>query len=159
MENWASTLLQTINQKVKEYNYTDLQIKTLEISFLTNLLTHISQKENLLKDTVLEENFNTIIAVLPNTNNFKFSPKNYTKQFAFFKKYISDTYKFVTKNYYRSVFLPIGMSIGLPLGLPFGAFMGNIASGLPFGMPIGMAIGAFYGNYLDKKAEKEQRAF
>ena len=63
----------------------------------------------------------------------------------------------VPKNYYRNMWLAIGMTaIGLPLGAVFSLALDNvsfISIGLPMGLAIGVAIGTFY----DNKAEEENR--
>ena len=60
--------------------------------------------------------------------------------------------KIVTKNYYRNLWMVLGMSaFGLPLGVAFGLSLGNIGL-LAIGLPIGMAIGTLVGSKLDKKA-------
>ncbi len=64
--------------------------------------------------------------------------------------------KIVPKNYYRGVWLSLGIGIGLPMGVALGSAAGNmgyIAIGMLFGMIGGMA----YGGNLDKKAFKEGR--
>ena len=69
-------------------------------------------------------------------------------------KQLEKELKLVTKNHYRNLWLPLGMStFGLPLGVMFGLFLGNMAF-LGIGLPIGMAIGAAVGTSLDKKAVK-----
>lgn len=66
-------------------------------------------------------------------------------------------YKIVTKNYYRNLWMAIGMSaFGIPLGVAFGSSFGNmgyIGIGIPLGLLIGMVIGA----EMDKKAAAEGR--
>ena len=60
--------------------------------------------------------------------------------------------KIVPKNYYRNLWMVLGMSaFGLPLGVAFGLSLGNIGL-LAIGLPIGMAIGTLVGSKLDKKA-------
>jgi len=60
--------------------------------------------------------------------------------------------KFVPKNYYRNMWLALGMSIfGLPLGVAFSAALNNYGF-IGIGLPIGMVIGMAYGTKLDKKA-------
>ena len=67
-------------------------------------------------------------------------------------------HRLVAPNYYRNLWMVIGMGA---FGMPFGIFLftltGNaayISIGMPIGMPIGMAIGA----QMDKKAADEGRA-
>lgn len=72
-------------------------------------------------------------------------------------KLVEKELKIVPKNYYRNLWLAIGMSaFGLPLGVAFGLSMGNIGL-LAIGLPIGMAIGTAVGSGMDKKAVEEGR--
>lgn len=65
--------------------------------------------------------------------------------------------KIVPKNYYRNIWLAVGMSVfGLPIGVAFGASIGNMGL-LGIGLPIGMAIGTLVGSRMDKKAFQEGR--
>ena len=60
--------------------------------------------------------------------------------------------KIVPKNYYRNLWMVLGMSaFGLPLGVAFGLSLGNIGL-LAIGLPIGMAIGTLVGSKLDTRA-------
>jgi hypothetical protein len=65
--------------------------------------------------------------------------------------------KLVPKNYYRNLWMVIGMSaFGIPMGVAFGTAIGNMAF-LGIGLPIGMAIGIAVGSSMDKKAHDENR--
>ena len=65
--------------------------------------------------------------------------------------------KVVPKNYYRNIWLALGMSVfGLPLGAAIGLSLGNIGL-LAIGLPIGMAMGLAVGISMDKKALNEGR--
>ena len=65
--------------------------------------------------------------------------------------------KIVPKNYYRIVWLAVGMGgIGTPIGVAVWLSTGNIAF-IGAGIPIGMAIGFALGMSMDKKALKEGR--
>lgn len=67
-------------------------------------------------------------------------------------KQIEKELKIVPKNYYRNLWLALGMSVfGLPLGVAFGAVMGNMGL-IAIGLPIGMSIGIAVGMGMDKKA-------
>lgn len=60
--------------------------------------------------------------------------------------------KLVPKNYYRTIWLTLGMSaFGIPIGLGIGLSLGNLAF-LGIGLPIGMGIGVAIGTIMDKKA-------
>ncbi|MBT8322649.1 MAG: hypothetical protein KJO94_04145, partial [Eudoraea sp.] len=63
--------------------------------------------------------------------------------------------KIVTKNYYRNLWLALGMTVfGIPLGVAFGAAQDNMAF-LGVGIPIGMAIGIGVGTAMDEQAKKK----
>jgi hypothetical protein len=65
--------------------------------------------------------------------------------------------KIVPKNYYRNIWMAIGMAaFGLPIGVAFGAALENMAF-LAIGLPIGMTIGIGVGARMDKKALSEGR--
>ncbi|MEL6537079.1 MAG: hypothetical protein AAFQ98_16780 [Bacteroidota bacterium] len=65
--------------------------------------------------------------------------------------------KIVPKNYYRNMWLALGMStFGIPLGVAFGVSLDNMAF-LGIGLPFGIAIGIGVGTNLDKKAANEGR--
>lgn len=72
-------------------------------------------------------------------------------------KVIEKELKIVPKNFYRNIWLALGMSaFGLPIGVAFGLSVGNIGL-LAIGLPIGMAIGMAVGSRMDKKAFEESR--
>ena len=72
-------------------------------------------------------------------------------------KLVEKELKIVPKNYYRNLWLVVGMSaFGLPIGVVFGLSIGNMGL-LALGLPIGMAIGIVVGSGMDKKASVEGR--
>jgi len=72
-------------------------------------------------------------------------------------KLVENRHKIVPKNYYRNLWLVLGMTaFGLPLGVAFGAIIHNMGL-LTLGLPIGMAIGIAIGSGMDKKAFEEGR--
>lgn len=78
------------------------------------------------------------------------------KQTALLKQ-VEKEYKIVPKNYYRTLWMVIGMSaFGLPIGVAFGLSTGNTGL-LAIGLPIGMVIGSAVGISMDKKAMNEGR--
>jgi hypothetical protein len=79
-----------------------------------------------------------------------------TTQRSILKKLEKDM-KIVPKNYYRTLWMVVGMSaFGLPLGVAFGSLAGNMGL-LGAGLPIGMVIGLALGSNMDKKAAQEGR--
>ncbi|MXN93014.1 hypothetical protein GR160_17445 [Flavobacterium sp. Sd200] len=72
-------------------------------------------------------------------------------------KVLEKQLKIVPKNYYRNIWLALGMSVfGLPIGIAFGTSVGNMGL-LGIGLPIGMFIGILIGTTMDKKALQEGR--
>ncbi len=66
-------------------------------------------------------------------------------------------YKLVTKGYYRSLWLALGMSV---IGVPLGAVMYLLSNEIIYisiFIPMGMVVGMGIGSSLDKKAEREER--
>jgi hypothetical protein len=72
-------------------------------------------------------------------------------------KLIEKKHKIVPKNYYKKLWMVLGMStFGIPMGVLFGLSIGNMGM-LGIGLPIGMAIGLGLGSSMDKKAYNEGR--
>jgi|SRR5690554_32361 len=72
-------------------------------------------------------------------------------------KLVEKELKLVPKNYYRNIWLALGMAaFGIPLGVAFGISMGNMGL-LGLGLPIGLAIGIAVGAGMDKKAFESGR--
>ena len=92
-------------------------------------------------------------------NNFELTEKQFLKQIrstqSSILKQLEKKLKLVTKNYYRNLWLSLGMvAIGLPIGVAIGMSFGNMGY-LALGIPIGMGIGLVIGKKLDEKALKE----
>lgn len=65
--------------------------------------------------------------------------------------------KLVPKNYYRHLWIGVGMAaFGIPIGVTFGSVLGNMGL-LGAGLPLGIAMGAGVGARMDKKAAEEGR--
>lgn len=72
-------------------------------------------------------------------------------------KLVEKEAKIVPKNFYRNLWMALGMSaFGIPLGMVFGLLLGNTAF-FGIGLPIGLGLGVVFGTSLDNKAEKEGR--
>lgn len=72
-------------------------------------------------------------------------------------KLLEKELKLVPKNYYRNLWLALGMTaFGLPIGVAFGTILGNMAF-LGIGLPMGLALGLAIGSGMDNKAFKEGR--
>ncbi len=90
---------------------------------------------------------------LTDSRLLKFAKEKRTKIIRLLEK----EHKIVPKNYYRNLWLVLGMSaFGLPLGVVFGLMTNNMGL-LAIGLPIGMAIGIAVGTKMDNKAQEEGR--
>jgi hypothetical protein len=72
-------------------------------------------------------------------------------------KMLEKELKLVPKNYYRNLWLGLGMAaFGVPMGVAFSSILGNMAF-LSLGIPFGFVIGLSIGISMDKKACEEGR--
>lgn len=115
---------------------------------LINMVPTFVKSESELK--AFQNRIEGILEDMPENSSFKLREiQPYRNRINALKMYLKGKYQLVTKGYYVSVFLPIGIA----LGMPFGLLLDNIALGQTFGLPIGLIIGAL----LDVKAKKEGR--
>ena len=122
---------------------------------LNKLLITVGLKE-LSSDTI--EQINQEIEELNSLDSFD---KNFVKTIKAKEnsiiKLLEKKHKIVPKNYYKKLWLALGMStFGIPIGVAFGIAIKNMAM-LGLGLPIGLAIGVLVGSNLDQKAVKEGR--
>lgn len=145
--------------KIKELNQrpdlaADVRLHKAYIQF-EKLLHELSKKE--LNDQLVEsinQDIETLNVIPGSGNELKKAVRR--KQLRIVKA-VEKELKVVPKNYYRNLWLAVGMSVfGLPIGVVFGLSVGNISL-LSIGLPIGMAIGVAVGSGMDKKAFKEGR--
>ena len=72
-------------------------------------------------------------------------------------KLLEKELKFVPKNYYRNLWLAVGMSVfGVPVGIAYSLIFTDNMAFLGVGIPIGMIIGMLLGSSMDKKAYNEE---
>ncbi|WP_051287157.1 hypothetical protein [Algoriphagus mannitolivorans] len=70
---------------------------------------------------------------------------------------LRDMAKLVTKNYYRNLWMGVGMAVfGVPFGVVFSSLIKNYAF-IGIGIPMGLSIGIGVGTALDNQAKKEGR--
>lgn len=122
---------------------------------LGELLKQLSSKD---LPTTVTEKINKHISVL-NNGNFEGRDlkKTVKRQQTEILKFVEKELKIVPKNYYRNLWLALGMSaFGLPLGVAFGLSIGNMGL-MALGLPIGMVIGVAVGSSMDKKALERGR--
>jgi len=102
----------------------------------------------------INENIEVLNASQLSDNDFQ---KLIKKQQTTILKLVVKEQKIVPKNYYRKLWMLLGMSaFGIPIGLALGLSVNNMGL-LSAGLPIGMGIGVTIGSLMDKKALEEGR--
>lgn len=141
---------------LKERN--DLDHDTAAVRLYAQLNELLRQLRLRSLPTTVTEKINTHISVLNTSDcNAGGLKKLVKKQQAEILKLIEKELKIVPKNYYRNLWLALGMSaFGLPIGVAFGLSIGNMGL-LALGLPIGMVIGLSIGSTMDKKALEQGR--
>ena len=139
---------------ITKLDYTDL--KTTNSIQQFNNLVHILNEKELTAEIV--DKINIEVQEL-NASPLVGSPylRQIKKKQLAITKILEKQLKLVPKNYYRNLWMVLGMSIfGLPIGFLFGTAIGNLGL-VGVGLPIGMSIGLGLGINFDKKAFKEGR--
>lgn len=132
----------------------DSKLKEVQIQF-EKFIKELNNK-NLPDKTVetINKHIEDLNSSLLLDNDFK---KLLMKKQNLIVKLLENKHKLVPKNYYRNLWMALGMSaIGLPVGIAFSVSIGNMGL-LAIGVPIGMVIGLALGLSMDKKALKEGR--
>lgn len=144
--------------KLHELNLrsTDNNFKLNEINTqFKNLLIELEKKE--LPDDIIVSINKDIDEINSMTYTGNELRKKMKQKLQGIIKLLEKDLKLVPKNYYRNLWMILGMSVfGIPLGVAFGTSLGNMAY-LGIGFPIGLAIGLAFGDGMDKKALKEGR--
>lgn len=125
------------------YNQFDTLLKELRKRKLPDSIVQSINKD------VEELNSSTLIG----TDLRKLIKKNQTEILRLIEKDL----KLVPKNFYRTLWLALGMTaVGIPLGVLFGVVV-KIPGLFALGIPVGLAIGVTVGTLMDKKAFDENR--
>lgn len=142
----------------------DLQMRALsgkkkslikEYKLLEELIVELQDRE-LPPEVVVDLNteISRLNAVVDDHSKLYFYVKLVKKKLL---KTLVEELELVPKNYYRNLWLAIGMSvIGIPFGALFSMLLDNY-SYISFGMLIGMVLGLAIGTELDKKAQENNR--
>lgn len=120
-----------------------------------NLLSELEEKE------IPSEIKNFINQEIEEINSFSGTDaelsKKIRKTLSGILKRIEKELKLVPKNYYRGLWLALGLSVfGIPIGFAIALSLGNMAF-LGIGFPIGMGIGVAVGTAMDKKAKNTDK--
>jgi hypothetical protein len=124
-------------------------------ALFTKLLSELEKRE--LPDEIVISINKDIDEINSVTNSGNELRKQIKQRLQRIIKLLEKNLKLVPKNYYRNMWMVLGMSVfGVPMGVAFGASLGNMGY-LAIGLPIGLAIGIGVGDGMDKKALKEGR--
>ncbi len=132
----------------------DVKMSRIYIQF-QELLKELQKKE--LPNAIIEfinQDIEDLNSVSLTSNEFEKLVKQ--KQTKIIKQ-IEKELKIVPKNYYRNLWLALGLCVfGIPIGIALRTSANN-AGLFALGIPIGMGIGIALGTGMDKKAFKEGR--
>lgn len=136
----------------KDTNNSKVDHSILQLNNLVDILNTKNIPENII------EQINSELAEL---NSSEAGGNDYfkllKKKQSIITKLLEKEVKLVPKNYYRNLWLVLGMTaFGLPLGVAFGLSIGNMGL-LGIGLPIGLFIGMVVGSMMDKKAFENGR--
>lgn len=124
-------------------------------TLLEKLLSVLEEKE--LSNQFIQESNDDILALNSHSSESKDFPKTIRKTQSSIVNRAMKQLKLVPKNYYRMLWLSLGMStFGIPMGVAFSVAIDNYAF-IGLGLPIGLSVGIAIGTSLDQKAEKEGR--
>lgn len=156
MKNWIDTIQEILNSKTA--NFSEQEKENVSFEYLKNLIAKIEGKF-IVEDEELRSKVEYVITEIPNKTDGKRInyPTKYLNEITNLQTYVEEKFNYIKKGRYRKRYVTMGMPLGMPLGLPFGAAIGKIGLSLLIGIPIGKIIGLLVGNYLDKKAEIENR--
>jgi len=108
------------------------------------------------KKDIPEKAINSISKDIILLNDFMGTDKELTKilnkTYSKILKFVENELKLVPKNYYRNLWMGLGILFGVALGSTF-SFLFDNSIGL--GIPIGMVLGLTLGSKLDKSAKDE----
>ena len=144
-------MINQLNERPDIFNEDKLEMIYLQFDAL---IWHISKKE-LPQEIVnsINEHIDTINSITDSNKVLRAQIR--TRQSKIIRL-LEKELKIVPKNYYRGVWLTLGIAIGLLVGVALGSAAGNMGY-MAIGMLFGIIGGMAYGGNLDKKAFKEGR--
>ncbi len=145
--SWQESMINQLEKKVE--GFPDNKKAFINDDLLKKVICKVPSKiKSEIEFVAFQEKIEGILDDMPKDKGFRLRDiSQYTNRVQALKMYLKKKYQLVTKRYYISIFLPIGMC----LGMPFGLLVDNLAMGPSFGLIVGLLI----GTALDRKAEKE----
>lgn len=143
------------NELKKPSNLSEVSKTYIAFLEFKELLTQLSTKE--ITQTMIDSINMDIEDINSSSLDEKLLMKLIKKKQSEIIKWVEKELKIVPKNYYRNLWLALGMSVfGLPLGIAIGTSLKNMGL-MAIGLPIGMVIGVAIGTKMDQKALAEGR--
>jgi hypothetical protein len=156
MKNWTEELKEVLENKTKKFS--NQEKENLSYKYLSNLILKF-ENGSISENEELKSKVEYVINEMPNkTDETKIIyDTKHLNEISNLVTFVEENFKLIKAGTFQRRYMMLGIPLGMSLGLPFGAAFGNVGLGLIIGMPIGMITGLLIGNYLDKKAEKENR--
>ncbi len=155
--NWKQKYLDRIDNVRRNYSYRAQKIiQPMYIREVIEQIPYHSLDRSMQEE--LENKLDRLYIAIPNISET--SPKtfrDYRMQLEDFKYYINSHYNLVPLNYYKSVYIPLGIALGLITGLFFGFLIQNPLLGYFIGAVLGTLIGFSIGQSKDKKKGTNKR--
>lgn len=133
----------------KTTNKSELKVYQEFIHILTSL------KKRNLSDAELQS-IEDALDGLDLTSTPKYNRKHYSLALRNFKKYLKDSFSFVSKSHFTNLGIGFGMSFGVVFGIVVLSGFER-STGIALGIAIGMLVGLVIGRRLDDKAAAEGR--
>ena len=99
------------------------------------------------------QSIETVLSQLELTILPKNKRKYFNRKLKDFKEYLKEAFSLITKGYYTT----LGIGLGMTFGIAIGASVFAQRSGITTGMIFGMFLGFIIGRYMDAEAKKEHR--
>jgi hypothetical protein len=157
MTNWTEEIKEVLKTKTEKYSIQEL--KNVNFEYLNNLLVKI-ESGTIDQTEELKSKIEYVVNEMPKkTEDKRIIYKNkHLNEITNLQTYVEQKFNFVKKGRNRRRCWAFGIPLGMSFGMLFAVVVsGNLISGMLIGMPIGMIIGLNFGNYLDEKAETENR--
>ncbi len=157
MTNWTEEIKEVLKTKTEKYSIQEL--KNVNFEYLNNLLVKI-ECGTIDETEELKSKIEYVVYEMPKKTGEKRISYHtiHLIEITNLQTYVEQKFNYIKKGRNRRRCWAFGIPLGMSFGMLFGGVIsGNLILSMLIGMPIGMSIGLMVGNYLDKKAETENR--
>ena len=157
MTNWTEEIKEVL--KTKTENYSTPELKNVNFEYLNNLLVKI-ECGTINETEELKSKIEFVVYEMPKKTGEKRISYHtiHLIEITNLQTYVEQKFNYVKKGRNRRRCWTFGIPLGMSFGMLFAVVVsGNLILGMLIGMPIGMINGLIFGNYLDEKAETENR--